>query len=129
MQIEMLSLFTDRFAEMKRFYAEVLGFEIGTELEKYVEFAGQGVRFALCERGVMADAVSPDHYGEPPTGSPVSLAFRCEDQAAVESDFATLLAKGATQVRPPAVAPWGQYTAFFADPDGHVHELFCDVRG
>lgn len=127
MHIEMLSVFTDQFASMKQFYTEVLGFEIGTELEKYVEFSGQGVRLALCERSVMADAVSQEHYATPATGKPLSFAFRSENKAALEADYEALLAKGATAVREPGVMPWGQYTAFFADPDGHIHELFTDL--
>lgn len=128
MQIEMLSLFTDRFTEMKRFYADVLGFAIGEELEKYVEFTGQGVRFALCERCVMADAVSAERFSASATGCPLSLAFRSSNQQALQAEYADLLAKGAVAVHEPSLMPWGQYTAFFADPDGHVHELFTDVE-
>jgi len=127
MKIDMLGIFTDQFDAMKAFYVSVLGFEIGVELEKYVEFSGQGVRFALCERSVMAASVSAQHFGERATGRPVSLAFRCQSKAALEADFGELISKGAEQVREPSVMPWGQYTAFFADPDGHVHELFVDL--
>ena len=127
MKFEMLGLFTDRFAEMKQFYAEVLGFEVSVELEKYVEFTGQGVRFAICERGVMAETVSAEHFDQPATGRPVSLAFRSATKEALAADYARLVEKGATAIREPGDMPWGQHTAFFADPDGHIHELFCDL--
>ena len=127
MKIDMLGLFTDRFEEMKRFYVEVLDFEIGTELENYVEFSGQGVRFAICSRSVMVDTVSQELFAEQPTGKPLSFAFRCDSKEAVEADYAALISKGAVAVKEPEVMPWGQYTAFFADPDGHVHELFVDL--
>ena len=35
--------------------------------------------------------------------------------------------QGAVGVKPPAKMPWGQYTAFFADPEGNIHELFTDL--
>lgn len=127
MKIDMLGLFTDRFEEMKQFYVDVLGFEIGNELENYVEFTGQGVRFAICQRQVMVDSVSAEHYANPATGRPLSLAFRCDTQEQLEKDYTELLAKGAEPINPPAKMPWGQYTAFFSDPDGHIHELFTDL--
>ena len=127
MKIDLLSLFTDRFEEMKRFYLDVLGFEIATELENYVEFSGQGVRFSICNRSVMVDTVSEEHFAEAPTGRPISFAFRSESKEAVETDYAALVAEGAEAVKEPSIMPWGQYTAFFADPDGHVHELFVDL--
>lgn len=127
MKIDMLGLFTDQFEVMKAFYTDVLGFEPKLELDSYVEFAGQGVRFAICTRNVMVDTVSAEHFDAPATGRPLSLAFRCDSKEGVESDYAGLLAKGAEAVREPSVMPWGQYTAFFADPDGHVHELFVDL--
>ena len=127
MKIDMLGIFTDQFDAMKSFYVSVLEFEIGPEQEKYVEFSGQGVRFALCERSVMAESVSAEHFGERATGRSFSLAFRCDSESSLETDLAELLAKGAELVREPSVMPWGQYTAFFADPDGHVHELFVDL--
>lgn len=40
---------------------------------------------------------------------------------------AELLANGAVAVQPPDDMPWGQRTAFFADPDGNIHELFADL--
>lgn len=127
MKIDMLGLFTDRFEEMKQFYVSVLDFEIGNELEKYVEFKGQGVRFAICQRQVMVETVSAEQFGQPATGRPLSLAFRCDTKQQLEQDYANLLTKGAQPINPPAEMPWGQYTAFFADPDGHVHELFTDL--
>ncbi|MEM6329559.1 MAG: VOC family protein [Planctomycetota bacterium] len=129
MKFEMLSVLTDRFDPMKRFYSEVLGFEIGPELEKYVEFTGQGVRFALCERGVMAAAVSGERFGRPAEGCPLTLAFRCATPESLDSDYKRLVERGATAVRAPSAMPWGQYAAFFADPDGHVHELFTEMGG
>ena len=38
-----------------------------------------------------------------------------------------MLAKGVTPIQAPANMPWGQRTAFFADPEGNIHELFAEL--
>lgn len=127
MQINMLGVFTDQFAAMKEFYAQVLGFEIVAELDSYVEFGGQPVRVALCERKVMLDATGDVGFAKPSEGTPLELAFECESREALDQQFQELITKGAREVKPPSVMPWNQYAGFFADPDGHVHELFCNL--
>jgi lactoylglutathione lyase len=44
----------------------------------------------------------------------------------VESIYSEIIKKGAVPIKEPSDMPWGQRTAFFADPDGNVHELFAD---
>ena len=124
MKINMIGLFTDQFAEMKAFYRDVLEFEIFDELPQFVEFGGQPIRFAICERQVMKDTTGYAGYQQPPTGTPFEMAFECETRTELEHQFEKLLEQGAVKVNDPADMPWGQYAAFFADPDGHVHELF-----
>lgn len=126
MQINMLGVLTDRLAEMKEFYSSVLGFEIAQELESYVEFSGQPVRFAICERKIMQQVTGDPVYDQRATGAPLELAFKCDSREQLDADYQELIAKGAKAVKPPAAMPWGQYAGFFADPDGHVHELFVD---
>ena len=123
MQINMVAVFTDQIDAMKRFYVEVLGFEVVQDLGKYVEFGGQPVRFALCERSLMQETVGGEAYDEPATGSPFELAFACASQEELDERYNELIAAGAREVKRPEVMPWGMYTGFFADPDGHVHEL------
>ncbi len=125
MQINLISLFTDQFAVMKHFYASVLQFKIVEELDSYVEFGGQPVRFAICERKIMQQVTGYPGYDQPATGTPFEMAFECSTHKELEERYKELVAAGAKAVKSPAVMPWNQYTAFFADPDGHVHELFA----
>lgn len=127
MQINMLGVFTDQFQVMKEFYSEVLGFEIIEELESYVEFGGQPVRFAICERKIMLDITGDAEYSKPSEGSPFEFAFECMSREELDTQLEELVSKGARKVKDPAEMPWGQYTGFFADPDGHVHELFYRI--
>jgi catechol 2,3-dioxygenase-like lactoylglutathione lyase family enzyme len=53
----------------------------------------------------------------------IALAHNEPSKADVDRVFAEALAAGATSVRPPKDAPWGGYSGYFADPDGHLWEL------
>lgn len=127
MKINMIGLMTDQIEAMKEFYTSVLEFEVVTDMGSYVEFGGQSVRFAICERKVMQDVTAFAGYDQPATGTPFEMAFECESREALDSQFEKLIAAGAELVKLPSVMPWNQYAGFFADPDGHVHELFVPL--
>lgn len=52
-----------------------------------------------------------------------SLAHNVPNKAAVDAVFAEAIAAGAKPLKQPAEAFWGGYTAYFADPDGHLWEV------
>jgi catechol 2,3-dioxygenase-like lactoylglutathione lyase family enzyme len=68
-----------------------------------------------------ADAGVPAEPGAGFRG--VTLAINLEDEAAVDRALETAVAAGATVVKSPERAPWGGYSGYFADPDGHLWEL------
>lgn len=39
--------------------------------------------------------------------------------------YEDLISKGATSIKGPSDMPWGHRTAFFADPEGNIHEIFA----
>lgn len=47
MRIGLITVLTDNIEPMNIFYSQVLGFEIIEELENYVGFKNDGVRFAV----------------------------------------------------------------------------------
>ena len=59
-----------------------------------------------------------------PVGQRVTLAFKCDDAAAVDATYATMDAAG-FGMRAPWDAPWGQRYAFLRDPDGNRVDLFA----
>ena len=127
-QIDAIGYLTSDIVRMKDFFVKVLGFEIIFEMEgNYVEFAQKGTRFALSHHEVMEKATDDKSYLQPKSGQVLELMFRCDDVADVDQSYANIVAKGAKPVKEPADMPWGQRTAFFADPDGNIHELFCDL--
>lgn len=128
-QIDAVGYLTSNIEGMKLFFVEVLNFEVIFEMSgNYVEFAQEGTRFALSTHEVMKNATGNESYDQPKSGQVLELMFRCEDPTDLDNSFAGIVEKGAKPIKPPADMPWGQRTAFFADPDGNIHELFCDLQ-
>lgn len=53
----------------------------------------------------------------------VTLAVNLPAEGDVDAAFDLVRASGATVVKEPERAPWGGYSGYFADPDGHLWEL------
>ena len=126
-RIDLISIFTENIGPMVRFYRDVLGFVPLEPLDEnnrmYVEFQSEGVRFAICARSVMRSTVDHPSFSEPARGQAFELAFPLDSPEEVDAAYADLVAKGATPIQAPAKMSWSQRTAFFADPDGYIHEL------
>jgi lactoylglutathione lyase len=126
-RIALITIVTDDVPRLTAFYRDVLGFTIKQDMGGYVEFHHDGVRFALCARSILHEASGHAAYAETPRGQAFELAFPCGEPVEVDRAYAEIVAQGATPVHAPADMPWGQRTAMFADPDGHIHELFADL--
>lgn len=127
-KIDMIGVITSKFQEMKDFYNKTLGFPIKLEMDSYVEFENEGVRFAISTNEIMASITGQQSYKSQQQGHPLELAFRSDSPKSVDSDYAKLLEKGARPIKAPEDMPWGQRAAFFADPDGNIHEVFADLK-
>lgn len=109
--IQLVSVPVSDQATAKRFYVEVLGFEVVrdspfTPDARWVELAPV--------RGSAAIALVTWFASAPP-GSLQGTVLRSSD---VDSDYARLHAQGVTFSGPIQAAPWGRY-ATFSDPDGN----------
>jgi catechol 2,3-dioxygenase-like lactoylglutathione lyase family enzyme len=70
-----------------------------------------------------ASSESPASAGAQGGFSAVTIACNVASPAEVEAVMARAVAAGARVTRPPSKAFWGGYTAYFADPDGHLWEV------
>ena len=52
-----------------------------------------------------------------------TLGRNFASEAEVDAAFALALSAGASALKAPSSVFWGGYSAYFADPDGHVWEL------
>ncbi len=127
MNISVISIITSRFDEMLQFYRDVMGFKIKMQLENFVEFENNGVRFEMSTHKVLNEATNHESFLEDKKGQSFELAFSVplEDMNKV---YEEITSKGATPIKEPEDMPWGQRTAFFADPDGNIHEIFADLK-
>jgi catechol 2,3-dioxygenase-like lactoylglutathione lyase family enzyme len=128
-RIGLITIITGDIPRMKRFYTEVLGFECIEDLGNYVEFRNKGVRFALTTPEVMYEGTEHSTYREERKGQSFELAFPLLTVDDVGRAYDEIVAKGATAINAPEMMPWGRMTAFFADPDGNIHELYSLREG
>lgn len=126
-RINLISIITPSFTEMKNFYNEVIGFEIKLEMDNYIEFENEGVRFAISTNDVMFKATGHESYKEESKGHQVEFAFESPTPAELDKRFEELVSKGAKLIMKPEDMPWGQRAGFFGDPDGNIHEVFCKL--
>lgn len=126
-QISLITVLTDDTPRLAAFYRDVLGFPVKLDLGNYIEFESPGVRFAICTRQVMAETTNHPSYVQACKGQSFELAFPCDTAQEVDKGYAELIAAGAIAIKKPADMPWGQRAAFFADPDGNIHEIFTDL--
>ena len=119
-----LSLITLGVADLARaraFYEAGLGWTPLNALEEvcfYQLSPGLGVALFL------RDALETD-AGRRIDGafSGVTLALNERSKADVDRTFAEAEAAGAVITKPPQDAPWGGYSGYFRDPDGHSWEV------
>ena len=130
LKLDMFGIITDKskFNEMRAFYRDVMGMEVEFEMsDNYVEFKHPGIRFAISTSAVMLEETKHKSYAEAKQGQAVELAFLVDKPEEVDSTYAGLVKKGAVAITPAADMPWGQRAAFFADPDGNIHEVFAHL--
>jgi uncharacterized protein len=81
---------------------------------------------ALYPRGELAkDADVP--VGPPKTGE-FSIGHLVENRADVDALLAQAEQAGATLIERPHDRPWGIYSGYFHDPDGHLWEIMWNAK-
>ena len=117
----MVTLGVADVARSTSFY-ESLGWRRSSASEGSITFFSmQGSALALFQREALADdaRVSADGTGF----RAVTIALNCDSRAEVDEVFAAWVAAGAVAVKQPESAPWGGYSSYVADPDGHLWEI------
>lgn len=126
--IYMVTIHTDNFLEMKAFFADKMEMNIANEQGEFVEFQSDGLRISLASYAVLGSFLDTDHLRVKRQGSGLGIGFRFETSREVDDLTAKLDAAGVIIVAKPAEQPWGDYSAFFSDPDGNIHELVTKIQ-
>jgi lactoylglutathione lyase len=103
-----------------RFWTGLLGLPLGHRSGPYAQLDTGTTRLALYQRNAMAATLDRPLQPPAPDAPGFEIGFKVPD---VDAAYAELVAGGARAVRPPVDQPWGQRTAYVADPDGHLVEL------
>lgn len=64
----------------------------------------------------------------PPNTGEFSIGQLVSSRAEVDAVLAQAQAAGATMTDPPHERPWGIYSGYFRDPDGHLWEIIWNAR-
>jgi lactoylglutathione lyase len=118
--IEWVLLITDRYEESKLFYKDIVELPVVREVaeEQFVQFKMKHGFLALYGRKEVEKLLGNAIKG---TGGGAIYSFAEVDD--VDETYRKLKEKGVQFVKDPALQPWGQKTAYFTDPDGHIWEI------
>jgi lactoylglutathione lyase len=112
-----ITLFTDDKAAAKEFYARAFDAAPLMEDDTSVLFRFENTMINLVDSKAAAEMIAPGTVG---TGSRLQLTIFVEN---ADETIEELRGRGVELLNGPLDRPWGQRTAAFADPDGHIWEV------
>jgi catechol 2,3-dioxygenase-like lactoylglutathione lyase family enzyme len=118
--IHWIILVTDNYTLSKAFYSQILKFPIEREVaaEEFCQFSMENSFLAIYGRNYF-EKLFPAGTLKQSGGAVYSFP----DSSDIDADYAALTSKGVQFISPPKTQQWGQRTAYFTDPDGHIWEL------
>jgi lactoylglutathione lyase len=118
--IEWVILLTSDYQKSLNFYRDILGFVIEREVEEdeFAQFKFKNLNFAIYGKKHVEKML-----GKEVINNPSSAIYSFPDSIDVDKDYQILKNKGVKFIKEPELQPWGQKTAYFADPDGHIWEI------
>ena len=118
--IEWIILVTDHYDESRKFYRDVLELPIKREAreEEFSQFRLKNCFLAIYGKKAVESLVGNEYVGK--AGGAIYTFAEVGD---VDAIYTSLMKKGVRFVQPPKTQPWGQRTAYFTDPDGHMWEI------
>ncbi|WP_300300971.1 VOC family protein [Ferrovibrio sp.] len=120
--IDYTVIYVRDLAAMRRFYEDVLGFDVIRELSpRWIEYRVGANTLALAIPGLTAKDTPL-----PPGSAALQLAFKVAPHE-VDACADELLRQGIALVIPPTDQPFGHRTLFFRDPDGNLLEIYADI--
>lgn len=133
-RIHVVTLAVDDLARSLAFYREGLGFEspgiIGTEFVGDAANPGGAAAMFDLEGGLILSLYGREDLAKDagipvarPSSGEFSLGHVVARREDVDAVLARAVAAGAVSLGEPHDRPWGIYSAYFRDPDGHLWEI------
>lgn len=120
-RISMVTLGVTDLEKSIQFYRDGLGFPKMDSPPEVAFFTLNGTWLGLYGKSALAEdaKVSPDGTGF----NSFALAHNVASEAEVDKVIAQATAAGATVTKPAQKTPWGGYSGYFKDLDGHLWEI------
>lgn len=99
------------------FYRDMLGLEVNSTDDGYVDFKLGATLYAIFQKDKAAAMFPKTHMAN---GGGCVIAFPVED---VKKACKALKEKGVEIFEGPKTMPWGQTVAYFKDPDNNILEV------
>lgn len=133
-KILFITLAVDDLDRSVAFYRDGLGWHtegiVARELHDDVTGADGTIAFFVLDSGLMIGLYERANLAKdagipvgPHSSTEVSLGLPAESRAEVDTLLAKVEAAGGTLAAPAHTRPWGIYSGYFADPDGHLWEI------
>lgn len=118
-------LFVEDLDRALAFYRDKVGLPVRFQDKGYAELAVAGSKFVLLARSRLPELVGAAHTGRPANGAhEAGVTLLVEDVDRVHRD---LTGRGVSFLGAPQNRPWGQRTAYFQDPEGHLIEIATNL--
>jgi len=105
--IEWIILVTYNYQKAVSFYRDLLSFKVLREVvgEEFCQFKLNNCYLEYLGR------------------SGGNAIYTLPESENIDKDYEILKSKGVNFIKTPVTQPWGQRTAYFTDPDGHIWEI------
>jgi catechol 2,3-dioxygenase-like lactoylglutathione lyase family enzyme len=121
-----ISLFVEDLLASKTFYHDVFGKDVIFEDPQSAVFRFGDTVINLLQIDEAPRLIASALVAGPDAGSRLQLTIWLED---ADVTIADIKARGVTLLNGPIDRPWGQRTAAFADPAGHIWEIAQSIGG
>ena len=136
-KIFFITLAVDDLGRSVAFYRDGLGWPtegiVGQEFHDEVTGADGTIAFFTLDAGLMLGLYERTNLARdaslaagPPSSTEFSLGVPATSQAEVDQLLVQVNAAGGTVTAPAHMRPFGVYSGFFTDPDGHLFEIAWD---
>lgn len=118
-RISLITLGVGDLPRSRAFY-EALGWQAVKSCDAIAFFQLNGQVLGLYP---LANLLQDQGQSAKPSPGAVTLGINLPERQDVDALLASFLAAGGTLLKAPVDTPWGGYTAYAADPDGHPWEF------
>jgi lactoylglutathione lyase len=127
-KIDATVLFVQDLAKCVAFYRDTIGLEVATSDDNSVAFRLQEEQYLV----VLKVSAAAEMVGEEAMslhgGSRSHQILLCTGVENVDDTYKVLTDKGVNFIKPPKDQAWGRRTAYFADPEGNLWEIWQNIE-